>query len=513
MSRSAGPTGVLGAAALAAVVLAALPGLALGHAIGQVFTLPVPLALYLAAASAAVAASFVVAAVVVRPPGSAPVYPTLGIATLLAVVARAGLRLVGLVLWFGTIVAGYLVDPVSPLPAVLFWIIIWVGLPLTALLVGNSWPSLSPFRSLFEVLEAGIRRLGVDRLDAGLRYPAELGRWPAVFLLFAAGWAELILPDHTTPLMVANLLIGYTLLTLIGMALFGRVAWLRNAELFEVLLGWLGRIGPIGRRVVDPTACEGCNEACDPTRCVDCPECAVVADAEERRPELRPWFVGLAEVGSASLADAAFILLALGTVTYDGISETAFWARLMNPLFNWLWDSIGPYPSVLVYQTVGLAGVWLAFLAAFGAAVWIMRRIHDPGSRPLAQDAAMGAYAVTLLPIAGGYLVAHYFTLTIQGALWLPELLVDPLATAAPNLDAIPVSAIWYASVGAIVVGHIVAVVLAHRLALRDVRLRPVVAGLPLVVLMVGYTVLSLWIIASPITVEPGTTPAAQLIR
>jgi len=493
--------------------VASLPAPTLGHAIGQVFTLPVPLALYLAAAGAAVAASFIVAAVVVRPPGAAPRYPTIPLPTRLGDATHSVLQVVGLAAWLGTILAGYLVDPASPLPAVGFWIGVWVGLPLVAIVIGNPWPSMSPFRSLFAIIEAGARWLGVERLDAGLRYPAGLARWPAVLFLFAAGWCELILPDHTTPLMVANLLIGYTVLTLLGMALFGRVAWLRNAELFEVLLGWFGRIGPIGRRVVEPTACDGCTEGCDPSRCVDCPECAVVADPGERRAELRPWFVGLAEAGPVAVSDAAFIILALATVTYDGLSETSFWARLVSPLFSWLWETVGPYPSVLAYQTIGILGVWAAFMIAFGLAVWITRHIHDPGSAPLPQGAAMGAYAVTLLPIAGGYLIAHYFTLAIQGALWLPALLVDPLSTIAPNLDAIPVSAIWYLSVAAIVVGHIVAVVLAHRLALRDVRLRPVVAGLPLVIIMVGYTVLSLWIIASPITLEPGTAPAAQLVR
>jgi len=66
---------------------------------------------------------------------------------------------------------------------------------------------------------------------------------------------------------------------------------------------------------------------------------------------------------------------------------------------------------------------------------------------------------------------------------------------------------------GAIVVGHIAAVVLAHRRALQDSPSRPILAGLPLVLLMVGYTVLSLWIIAQPITLEPGSTQAALLAR
>jgi hypothetical protein len=116
---------------------------------------------------------------------------------------------------------------------------------------------------------------------------------------------------------------------------------------------------------------------------------------------------------------------------------------------------------------------------------------------------------MTLLPIAGGYLIAHYLTLVIQGAIWLPSLLVDPLVTIAPQLDAIPVAAVWYVSVAAIVGGHIAGIVLAHRLALADAPRRATVAGLPMVALMVGYTVLSLWIIAAPIVVDPGTVPAA----
>jgi hypothetical protein len=503
-----------GAASLVVGALAAFgPAPVLGHAIGDVFTLPIPLGLYLVGAGLAVAASFIVSAIVIRPPSERPRYPVMPLSPGLARVGRVLLQSLGLAWWLGTILAGYLVEPSSPLPAILFWIGIWVGLPVSAILLGNPWPSLSPFRTLFAAIESVARLLGTRRMDAGLRYPRRLARWPAVVLLFVGGWAELILPDHTTPLMVANLLIGYTVLTLAGMALFGSVAWLRHAELFEVLLGWFGRVGPVGRRVVDPEVCAGCAEGCDPDHCVDCPECAAAADSGERRPELRPWFTGLTEVRSAGWSDAAFIVLALATVTYDGISETVFWGRITDPLFSVLWDLIGPYPSVLVGQTIGLLSVWLVFLAAFTAAVWLMRRMHDPGEWPMPIGFATGAYAATLLPIAGGYFLAHYLTVVIQGAIWVPALLADPLSTVPPRLDWFPVSAIWYLSVGAIVLGHIVAVVLAHRLALRDARLRPVLAGLPLVLLMVGYTVLSLWIIAAPITVEPGTAPSAAIVR
>lgn len=502
-------TGLLIAAALLA--LAPIPVAA--HALGGVFTLPVPLGLYLVAAGATVAVSFVVAVLLVRPAGPVASYPTWRLSEGVASRALVALQATGLVWWFGTILLGLVLDPISPFPAVLFWIGIWVGLPIIAVLIGNPWPALSPFRTLFTLLERLARLIGFDRLDAGLRYPAVVGRWPAAILLVGGVWAELILPDRTAPATLAVLLGGYTIFTLIGMILFGRIAWLRNVELFEVYLGWLGRVGPIGRRVVERQTCEGCSEECEPEHCVDCPECAVAAEHGERRPELRPWFAGLTEVGTAGWSDAAFIVLVLSGVTYDGLQETAPFGSAMNLLFTALLPVIGALNTVLVVQTILLLALWLAILGVFILASWLTLRMHDPDHQPPALGGVVGAFAATLLPIAGGYMIAHYLTLLIQGIAWIPTLIADPTSTVAPPLDWIPISAVWYLSVGAIVLGHVASVVLAHRRALRDSARRPIVAGLPLVVLMIGYTVLSLWIIAQPITLEPHTSTTAVLVR
>ncbi len=175
----------------------------------------------------------------------------------------------------------------------------------------------------------------------------------------------------------------------------------------------------------------------------------------------------------------------------------------MTWLFTSLLPVIGPVNTAVAVQVIGLVGLWLAFLVAFSAAASLTRRLHDRDRQPPPLGSIVGAYAATLLPIAGGYLIAHYLTLVVQGAVWIPSLISNPTSTVAPPLDWMPISAVWYLSVGAIVLGHVAAVVLAHRRALRDSVTRPIVAGLPLVILMVGYTVLSLWIIAQPITVEP----------
>ena len=59
----------------------------------------------------------------------------------------------------------------------------------------------------------------------------------------------------------------------------------------------------------------------------------------------------------------------------------------------------------------------------------------------------------------------------------------------------------WYGAVTLIVVGHVIAVFLAHAAALRmfGSRRAALASQIPIVVLMVAYTTLSLWILAQPI--------------
>lgn len=492
------------AIALAAATAAwAAPAPTLAHALGDTtFRLPVPLWLYLVGAALAVGASFVVTSLVARRAPSGPSYRLASIRPAIASTTRVVLRNAGIFWWYAAIGVGFVVGDISPLPAVLMWIGIWVGLPIAAALLGNAWPSLSPFRTTFAGLEWVARRLGADRPDLGWHYPTWLARWPAVLGLFAAIWAELILPGSATATTVAVLMTAYTLLTLAGMICFGQVAWLRHAELLEVELAWFGRIGPIGRRAISADLCANCGEACRIERCIDCPECSTAADDVEREPGWRPWIVGLTDVARGGWSDAAFIVLLLAGVTFDGMRETPFGAAVLEFLLPTMTDWFGvTLTAFLLVDTAALVLLIAAFSVAFAVMLWATRRIGGVGRlRP-------GVYAATLLPIAAGYLVAHYLTLVIQGAIWLPALIVDPLMSLAPDMSWVPVAAIWYLSVAAIVGGHIAGIVLAHRLTLADAPLRAGRAGLPMVALMIGYTVLSLWIIAQPIVVDPTVGP------
>ena len=180
------PSRRIAAVAAALVLLLPIPGRVAAHAVGGTFELPVPLWLYLAGAGAAVAASFVVLAVASRgSPKPAAIVP---MPASLEHVARPVLRALGMVWWYGAIVVGLVIGDISPLPAVLLWIGIWVGLPIVSVLIGNPWPSLSPFRTTFAGLEWLARRAGADRLDLGLTYPHGPG---AVARIRSAGGCHL----------------------------------------------------------------------------------------------------------------------------------------------------------------------------------------------------------------------------------------------------------------------------------------------------------------------------------
>ena len=119
-------------------------------------------------------------------------------------------------------------------------------------------------------------------------------------------------------------------------------------------------------------------------------------------------------------------------------------------------------------------------------------------------------FAYSLIPIALAYNIAHFITfLLIQGQLIIP-LASDPfgygwnlLGTEGYqiNIGVINARILWYLSVGLIVVGHIMAVYLAHLISLRTFqdRATAISSQYPMLMLMVIYTVVSLWTIAQPI--------------
>ena len=486
----------------------AIAGPALAHGFGGSYNLPVPLWLYLYGAAAAVVLSFVPLAMFAgKERGGTYHYPRFDLfrvrslrAVLNAGPLVAGLRLLSVALFALLIFAGLFGEQSGYNVAPMFvWVVWWVGFGFLTAFVGNLWPLANPWKILFEWADALSRRLGLKAgLELGEPYPASLGVWPAVILYLAFVWIENVFSGATVPGYIAMFALAYTAITLYGMAFYGKETWLSRGEAFSVFFGLLGRFAPTEVRTRNAELCRGC-EACGAGagqslgwECVNCYGCFARAAPDERELNLRPPAVGLGRPEPAVPGGVAFVVLVLAGVTYDGLLETPLWVEVVR---------LTP-----VNQTLGLVLVAATFLGAYLGFVGLSRGLG--GGAGFWRSAA--AYAFSLVPIAVAYQVAHYYTsLLVQGQA-IVGYASDPFGwgwnlfgTAAfqPRYGIVGVGFVWYSQVALIVAGHVVAVYLAHLISLRLLGggRRALLSQIPMLVLMVLYTVTSLWILAQPI--------------
>ena len=144
-----------------------------------------------------------------------------------------------------------------------------------------------------------------------------------------------------------------------------------------------------------------------------------------------------------------------------------------------------------------IAGILATYLVAVAAA----ERLGGV-RRSLIPD-----FVLPLVPIAAAYMVAHYFTLAVIQGQFIVTLISDPFgkgwdlfgtADFAPNLALVSPQTVWYVQFGALVVGHVAGLAVAHDRAVvvfRDTR-RSVEAQIPMLGLMVLYTSAGLWLLS-----------------
>jgi hypothetical protein len=482
------------------------------HGFGERYDLPVPLWLYLTGAAAAVALSFLVISFFVRGTPGFRDYPRLNLLrwragrALIHPVVVIPIKVASVALFLLVIVAGLVGSFLATenLAPTLVWVLWWVGLAYVSALVGNVWALINPWKIAFEWAQALYRRLSHgERLGFNLPYPGKLGVWPGLLLFLSFAWVELVYVESALPARIAQMALIYSLITWGGMLLFGKEQWLRYGEAFAIVFGFLARFAPTELRVTAREVCHSCPAECldQDGLCIGCNDCFHKALPGQRELNLRPFAVGLLRNEAVSPSVMAFVVLLLATVTFDGFMATPVWGNIILSLYDDIFSSFTTIFTLgLVAFPVILVGVYLGVSALMVAA---------SGSRVPIGDMAR-AFVYSLIPIALAYHLAHYLSfLLIQGQRIIP-LASDPLgygwnlfgtADYIVNIAIINARFAWITAVVAIVVGHIIAVYLAHAIALRMLgERRPALRSqYPMLALMVGYTMVSLWIIAQPI--------------
>jgi hypothetical protein len=456
------------------------------HGFGQRYDLPISLALYLYAAAGVVVISFVLVVLFAGDQVGAKAlqYPRRPMPALASIARSRWPWMVGGIVGVGGLLAIVITglfgssNPVLNPTEYLTWIYFWAGLVILSGLVGNLWSLVNPWAAIYDALSR------LARIGPVWKLPS-VGVWPAAAAYFAFACLELTTGMANRPWLVATLALVYSAVTLAGMILFGRDEWLEHCEGFTVLFSIVGRFGPVETER-DETG-----------------RVAMVY--------LRPWGVGLLKPSPTGWDRVIFVILMLSTLAFDGILATPAWQDFTVALEP-IWLPMGGF-GFFFMRTLGLVLLTIAFLLVF---ITFMELVVYLGRRNVDLKATVSAFALTLVPIALVYNAAHNYSYLVVQAQGLIPLLNDPLARGwqlwpavagfKPSFALAQASTVWYAQVVLIVLGHVIAVYLAHLRAGERFRTAQgaLLSQYPMLLLMVMYTMTSLWILAQPITRETG---------
>lgn len=443
------------------------------HGFGQRYDLPISLALYLYAAAGVVVISFVMVALFAgdRVGERAIRYPTWPAGLLDALDRTPWTRritgLVGVLALAAIVVTGIFgsQNPTINPAEYLLWIYFWAALVILTGLLGNLWSLFDPFTALHGALARWMA-------PPQRTLPAGLGIWPATVLYFGFAFLELASGVANRPAVIGATALAYTLVTLAGMLLCGREAWLGQVEFAHVLFDLVARFSPVERD-------------------------------QEGRLRLRPWGVGLLRPYPAGWDRIVFVILTLSTLAFDGITATAAYQVTLTDATAPLWQPLGGLGFAL-YRGLSLLLLTLVFLAVF----WVfLRLVIAFGYVKVRVVPTATAFALTLVPIALVYNAAHNYSYLVIQSQGLPMAFAHVFSNGpAPPFVASFVLAnaavVWYVQVVLIVVGHVIAVYLAHLRAGERFRTakNALLSQYPMLILMVAYTMTSLWILAQPTT-------------
>ena len=447
------------AIALAAALWASA---AFAHVSEKAFVLLLPTPVYIAAGVLAVALTIVASAAF--PPGWISAWFGAG-ATIDQPAQPSRLRtassLASFVILLLCIATGFwgTRNPLANPLVLLIWTLFWIALPVVQICIGNIWRYIEPWSGPY-ALTGG---------RPGRELPPHIGHRVAILQFMVGALFALVYIAPDDPYRLAVALSAYWLVQFGMMHVFGP-AWLDRAEPATVFLGLLARLAPMRGGIAR------------------IPGWQLVTGPEP------PLTLGL------------FALIALASGSFDGLNETFWWLSQIgvNPL------AFPGRSAVWVDNLMGYALGVVLLPAVFAAFTWAGLALA--GERYLFR-AAFPRFALAVVPIIAGYHIAHYIPSFLVQIQYVMVAISDPMGTGWDWMglgehyvstgffnSRDSVRLIWLSQALAIVIGHMLAILVAHAIAIEMIgdQRKTLLSQVPVSAFMVGYTLLGLWLLATP---------------
>ena len=373
---------------------------------------------------------------------------------------------ISLIFLITLIIFGYIGsrDPLANPLSLFIWSVWFMVMPVIQIIFGNVWAFLNPWYGFGRLF---FKNKILFKLDQNYSLVfSSVG-----FLLFSLFMLVDIAPDD--PDRLANIVTIYLLLNFIFMKIFG-VDWLKNGECFTSFYRLLSKLSWIWIK-------EG---------------------------KIYVGFFGsqLKDINTFPPMSVLFLSIILATLSFDGLNETFLWFKIINvnPL-----EFYGR-SSVVLENSSGLIFFAILLFLIFSITIFLGHKFIN---EKVTFKNIIGINSIALLPIALAYHIAHYLTSFLVNIQYSYKVASDPLNNGMDLLNLgdfnvttsffntiETVKLIWFIQAAAIVIGHVIAVLLAHSICEGYLKTKSsiLISQFPISIFMIGYTFLGLWILSTP---------------
>ena len=413
--------------------------------------------------------------------------------------------------------------PSKNIAPILTWTIWWVGIVFAIVLMGKIWCLMCPWVAIGDWL----KRFSLWK-KVNVTYGFEK-KWPqrwrniyaATLLFILLTWLELGFGVTYSPR--ASALLGLLMLIMVvgPLIIFERKSFCRYACLVGRISGLYALFSACELRSKDREICKNCKTSdclrgndkgygCPTfeylgnmelnTYCILCSECVKTCPHDNVAFNLRPFAVDLTKPKRLRPDEAYLALIMLSLAFFHGISMTPYWPELIKriagviPLGHLAAFTLGMLALMALPSLIYLLFAWLSKLLSGNKGVTLKRVAIN--------------FAYAMLPVALLYHLAHNTQHLLREGASLIPVLSDPFGWGwdlfgTANWQPKPIlsmTGVWYGQIFFIIAGAVYGLDIASKLAsIIFPQPKEALKGqLPILLLVIGFTILSLWLIHLP---------------